>query len=175
MIDDHFLLKINQDLPKIHVAIKQRKDAAFPNPRLSKAMASSPAFIPLILWTLLVFRSFEFGRFEALTNVSCFGIEREALLKFKQGLIDQSKRLSSWSSKNCCEWKGIERSKKTGHVIKLDLRNLGCETSPYEEILCSDKSSLRGDIHASLAELKHLKYTIFPSKKFPNSSVLSRD
>ncbi|KAK3421484.1 hypothetical protein EUGRSUZ_G02127 [Eucalyptus grandis] len=119
-------------------------------------MASAPAFAPLILWTLLVFQSFEFGHSEAFTNVSCFGTEREALLKFRQGLIDHSKRLSSWTSKDCCEWKGVQCSKKTGHVFKLDLRNPCFETSP--DGYCLDKSSLAGKIHASLAELKHLKY-----------------
>ncbi|KAF7849283.1 hypothetical protein BT93_L1015 [Corymbia citriodora subsp. variegata] len=140
-------------------------------------MASSPAFASLILWTLLVFQSFEFGHSEALTNVSCFGAEREALLKFKKGLIDHSKRLSSWSSDNCCAWKGVECNKKTGHVIKLDLHNptSPCETSPYgtyscetfyEDFLRSNYSSLRGNIHASLAELKHLKYLDLSFNKF---------
>ncbi|KAK3421487.1 hypothetical protein EUGRSUZ_G02131 [Eucalyptus grandis] len=105
-------------------------------------MASAPAFAPLILWTLLVFQSFEFGHSEAFTNVSCFGTEREALLKFRQGLIDHSKRLSSWTSKDCCEWKGVECSKKTGHVFKLDLRNPCLETDIYGDIIGSDQSSL---------------------------------
>ncbi|KAK3419258.1 hypothetical protein EUGRSUZ_H04970, partial [Eucalyptus grandis] len=121
-------------------------------------MASASAFAPLILWTLLVFQSFEFGHFEAFTNVSCFGTEREALLKFRQGLIDHSKRLSSWTNKDCCEWKGVKCSKKTGHVFKLDLRNPFCETFPDGYDSCSDESRLAGKIHASLAELKHLKY-----------------
>ncbi|KAF8021099.1 hypothetical protein BT93_G1505 [Corymbia citriodora subsp. variegata] len=148
-------------------------------------MASSPAFASLILWTLLVFRSFEFDHSEALTNVSCFGTEREALLKFKKGLIDHSKGLSSWSSDNCCEWKGVECNKKTGHVIKLDLHNpiyetFPCETSPYgtyscensyEEFLRSDYSSLRGNLHASLAELKHLKYLDLSFNKFSKQKI----
>ncbi|KAL3731313.1 hypothetical protein ACJRO7_028224 [Eucalyptus globulus] len=134
-------------------------------------MASAPAFAPLILWTLLVFQSFEFGHSEAFTNVSCFGTEREALLKFRQGLIDHSKRLSSWTSKNCCGWKGVECSKKTGHVFKLDLRNPCLETDSYGDIIGSDQSSLAGKIHASLAELKHLKYLDLSLNKFSNQKI----
>ncbi|KAK3421478.1 hypothetical protein EUGRSUZ_G02120 [Eucalyptus grandis] len=134
-------------------------------------MASAPAFAPLILWTLLVFQSFEFGHSEAFTNVSCFGTEREALLKFRQGLVDQSKRLSSWTSKDCCEWKGVECSKKTGHVFKLDLRNPCFETSPDGYISCLDNSSLAGKIHASLAELKHLKYLDLSFNKFSKPKI----
>ncbi|KAL3731322.1 hypothetical protein ACJRO7_028232 [Eucalyptus globulus] len=166
-----FSMKFNQDLPKTHVTIKRRKYTAFPNPILSKAMASAPAFAPLILWTLLVFQSFEFGHSEAFANVSCFGTEREALLKFKQGLIDHSKRLSSWTSKDCCEWKGVKCSKKTGHIFKLDLRNPCFETSPNGYISCLDKSSLAGKIHASLAELKHLKYLDLSLNKFSKQKI----
>ncbi|KAK3421492.1 hypothetical protein EUGRSUZ_G02136 [Eucalyptus grandis] len=110
-------------------------------------MASAPAFAPLILWTLLMFQSFEFGHSEVFTNVSCFGTQREALLKFRQGLIDHSKCLSSWTSKDCCEWKGVECSKKTGH------------------------SSLAGKIHASLAELKHLKYLDLSLNNFSKQKI----
>ncbi|KAK2631217.1 hypothetical protein EUGRSUZ_L03225 [Eucalyptus grandis] len=134
-------------------------------------MASSPTFAPLISWTLLVFQSLEFGHSEALTNVSCFGMEREALLKFRQGLIDHSKRLSSWTSKDCREWKGIECSKKTGHIFKLDLRNSCFETSPNGYMSCLDKSSLAGKIHASLAELKHLKYLDLSLNKFSKQKI----
>ncbi|KAK3421486.1 hypothetical protein EUGRSUZ_G02130 [Eucalyptus grandis] len=132
-------------------------------------MASAPAFAPLILWTLLLFQSFEFGHSEAFANVSCFGTEREALLKFRQGLIDHSKRLSSWTSKDCCEWKGVECSKTTGHVFKLDLRNPCFETDP--DGYCLNKSSLAGQIHASLAELKHLKYLDLSLNNFSKQKI----
>ncbi|KAL3731316.1 hypothetical protein ACJRO7_028227 [Eucalyptus globulus] len=132
-------------------------------------MASAPAFAPLILWTLLVFQSFEFGHSEAFANVSCFGTEREALLKFRQGLSDHSKRLFSWTSKDCCEWKGVGCSKKTSHVFKLDLRNPCFET--YPDGSCLDKSNLAGTIHASLVELKHLKYLDLSLNKFSRQEI----
>ncbi|XP_039173783.1 receptor-like protein 15 [Eucalyptus grandis] len=121
-------------------------------------MASAPAFAPLILWTLLVFQSFEFGHSEAFANVSCFGTEREALLKFRQGLIDHSKRLLSWTNKDCCEWKGVECNEKSGHVFKLDLCNPFCETLPNGYVSCSDKSSLAdGQILKNFSSLYKLR------------------
>ncbi|KAK3419961.1 hypothetical protein EUGRSUZ_G00734, partial [Eucalyptus grandis] len=84
-----------------------------------------------------------------LTNVRCIATEREALLKFKQNLTDPSRRLGSWTGEDCCKWEGVKCSEKTGHVSKLNLRNL-----------CDDLEScnLGGKIHPALNELKFLKY-----------------
>ncbi|KAK4841920.1 hypothetical protein QYF36_012612 [Acer negundo] len=52
----------------------------------------------------------------------CIEKEREALLKFKKGLIDLSgDRLSSWVGDDCCNWVGVECSNQTGHVLSLQL------------------------------------------------------
>jgi EIX receptor 1/2 len=59
-------------------------------------------------------------------NMGCIERERQALLEFKKGLIDDNNRLSSWGSedakKNCCSWEGVQCSNQTGHVLKLDLQ-----------------------------------------------------
>ncbi|KAI7994586.1 Receptor-like protein 35 [Camellia lanceoleosa] len=44
-------------------------------------------------------------------------------MKIKGNLTDEANRLSSWVGKDCCTWKGVGCSNKTGHVVKLDLRN----------------------------------------------------
>ncbi|GMP93171.1 hypothetical protein CsSME_00043120 [Camellia sinensis var. sinensis] len=44
-------------------------------------------------------------------------------MKIKGNFTDEANRLSSWVGKNCCTWKGVGCSHKTGHVVKLDLRN----------------------------------------------------
>ncbi|CAA3023365.1 receptor 12 [Olea europaea subsp. europaea] len=58
-------------------------------------------------------------------EVRCIDRERQALLKFKHGLVDDRGILSSWGSeevkKECCKWKGISCSNRTGHVVSLDM------------------------------------------------------
>lgn len=82
-------------------------------------------------------------------NVRCIESERQALLEFKKGLVDDDGRLSSWGSqdenKNCCNWKGVHCSKQTGHVLELDLQGDSEKTQP-----------LQGNISSSLLELHHL-------------------
>ncbi|KAG6404798.1 hypothetical protein SASPL_132374 [Salvia splendens] len=75
-------------------------------------------------------------------KVSCMEREREALLSFKNGLIDDHGHLSSWQSDECCEWYGVECNNTTRHVITLRVNGV----------------KLRGKIGSSLLELHHLDY-----------------
>ncbi|XP_039173076.1 receptor-like protein EIX2 [Eucalyptus grandis] len=132
----------------------------------SATMAFHPRFVPSLLSALFVIQVMKSSHSQAFTNVSCIGAEREALMKFKQDLTDPSGRLQSWIGKGCCKWKGVECSEKTGHVLKLDLRN------PCDGLECS----LRGKIHHSLKELKNLRYldlsfNNFSTQKIPNFLV----
>ena len=55
----------------------------------------------------------------------CIERERQALLKFKEDLIDDSGLLSTWGSeeekRDCCKWRGVGCNSRTGHVTHLDL------------------------------------------------------
>ncbi|CAN6684198.1 unnamed protein product [Malus baccata var. baccata] len=95
----------------------------------------------------------------------CIDKERQALLIFKQHLLDPSGRLSSWVGHDCCQWKGVSCNNRTGHVVKMDLRN------PYEERDMYEKFRLGGKINASLLSLKHLNYLDLSNNDFYSIQV----
>ncbi|CAL2241531.1 unnamed protein product [Prunus armeniaca] len=93
------------------------------------------------------------------TNVTgrCIEKERQALLAFKRGLVDDYNLLSSWGSEaqkqDCCRWVGVSCSNQTGHVLQLDL---------------SDE--VQGKmITPKLIELHHLQHLALPSIDFNGS------
>ncbi|XP_027922886.1 receptor-like protein 52 [Vigna unguiculata] len=61
------------------------------------------------------------------SEIKCIERERQALLNFKHGLIDDNGgMLATWrddeNSRDCCKWKGIRCDHITGHVTILRLR-----------------------------------------------------
>uniref|UniRef100_A0A8I6XX92 Leucine-rich repeat-containing N-terminal plant-type domain-containing protein n=1 Tax=Hordeum vulgare subsp. vulgare TaxID=112509 RepID=A0A8I6XX92_HORVV len=78
---------------------------------------------------------------------SCVAGERSALLSFRAGLSDPCNLLSSWKGDDCCRWKGVYCSNRTGHVVKLDLQG----SDDYRQ-------ALAGNISSSLLGLQHLRY-----------------
>jgi len=75
-------------------------------------------------------------------NRSCIADERAALLSVKASLLDPNNYLSSWQGEDCCSWKGVRCSAKTGHVVKLNLRGMNSE----------------GEISYSLVNLQQVRY-----------------
>ncbi|KAM1638529.1 hypothetical protein ACFXTN_007931 [Malus domestica] len=107
---------------------------------------------------------------------SCIDEERQALLVFKQHLVDHSGRLSSWVGHDCCRWEGISCDNSTGHVVKMDLRNpydrYGEEWAyDYFDDEMAMNASLRGKINASLLSLKHLNYLDLSLNSFDSNQI----
>ncbi|KAK1698278.1 hypothetical protein QYE76_014975 [Lolium multiflorum] len=98
-------------------------------------------------------------KLSATSNWSCFPAERAALLAFKAGITsDPQNLLISWQQghHDCCWWGGVTCSSRTGHVVKLDLRN--CSPTPIEDELFDledpHNHSLRGQVSSSLLALR---------------------
>ncbi|GKV30358.1 hypothetical protein SLEP1_g39175 [Rubroshorea leprosula] len=96
-------------------------------------------------------------------EIRCIESERQALLIFKQSLVDEYGTLSSWGSeeekKECCKWEGVECGNTTGHVTVLDLYHL------------SGHLQLRGNLSPSLFDLYHLIYLDFGEIDFNLSYI----
>nr|QEZ88181.1 disease resistance family protein /LRR family protein 2 [Populus tomentosa] len=95
----------------------------------------------------------------------CIERERQALLKFKEDLIDDSGLLSTSGSeeekRDCCKWRGVGCNNRTGHVTRLDLHQ-----ENYVD------QYVTGKISNSLLELQHLSYlnlsgSYFEGNPFP--------
>ncbi|KAL3729926.1 hypothetical protein ACJRO7_026994 [Eucalyptus globulus] len=132
-------------------------------------MASCGGLVSTFLLAIFVTQIVEFSHSIASKNVSCIGVEREALLKFKHGLTDPWKRLSSWTGEECCKWEGVECNEKTGHVLKLDLHNPCIEEIDMLEP--SYKCRLGGNIVHSLTELKYLKHLDLSVNNFSTHKI----
>ncbi|KAM0066213.1 putative non-specific serine/threonine protein kinase [Helianthus debilis subsp. tardiflorus] len=98
-------------------------------------------------------------------HVLCIEGERQALLRFKNGLTDETNRLNSWvdEERDCCRWVGIVCDTSTGHVHRIHLPGPDdhCNFEDYgtpKEYEEASKQRLKGDINPSLLDLKRLKH-----------------
>ncbi|XP_022760163.1 LRR receptor-like serine/threonine-protein kinase FLS2 [Durio zibethinus] len=109
------------------------------------------------------------------SNVLCIESEGQALLKFKQDLIDQSNRLSSWvEGEDCCEWVGVFCNNLTGHVKELHLGLLSRGPDADEPVAEWDaylRSKLGGKINPSLIELKHISFLDLSNNDFGSLTI----
>ncbi|XP_059644625.1 receptor-like protein EIX2 [Cornus florida] len=111
----------------------------------------------ILLSGLSYLDTIKLGYCSGSTRVGCIEIERKALLKFKEGLTDPSRRLYTWVGEDCCQWKGVSCSNSTGHVVQLKLDN------PFPD---SFDTPLGGEINPSLLDLKYLNYLDLSNNNF---------
>ena len=131
----------------------------------------------VVLFLLFSLGIFKLGSCsENNVTVKCIKSEREALVRFKEGVIDFPGNLSTWVDEECCQWKGVECD-NAGHVTKLNLSNPAgrhrhfdyYEGIQYDDLsryrsvreLCPRRNVYRrcllGKITSSLIHLKYLK------------------
>ncbi|KAK1667023.1 hypothetical protein QYE76_055182 [Lolium multiflorum] len=91
------------------------------------------------------------------SNGSCIAAERAALLSFKAGITsDPDSVLVSWQPRhlNCCRWNGVTCSRRTGHVVKLDLRN---RSPDWSYVFYPDEHSLCGQLQSNVLVLSKIR------------------
>ncbi|KAJ9678524.1 hypothetical protein PVL29_020647 [Vitis rotundifolia] len=98
------------------------------------------------------------------TTMGCVERERQALLRFKHGLVDDYGILSSWDTRDCCQWRGVRCSNQSGHIIMLQLP---APSTGY----VYEYQSLRGEISPSLLELEHLTHLDLSCNDFQRSPI----
>ncbi|KAI3510872.1 hypothetical protein L1887_18009 [Cichorium endivia] len=101
------------------------------------------------------------------TDAKCTQSELEALLNFKEGLVDPEDRLSSWKGNKCCQWHGIGCDNSTGVVNMIDLHN----PYPLSYVVPPGRYGLSGEIRPSLVKLKYLTYFDLSHNTFVESEI----
>ncbi|XP_037454958.1 receptor-like protein EIX2 [Triticum dicoccoides] len=136
-----------------------------------------------LLICLLIFQASSTSHGQASVSGVCIGSERDALLSFKASLLDPAGHLSSWQGEDCCQWKGVRCSNRTGHLIKLNLRNIDMEMEDYMDNMgyymydynypnrSGSLSLSAGEMSSSLATLQHLSYLDLSWNDFNGTSI----
>ncbi|CAK9164076.1 unnamed protein product [Ilex paraguariensis] len=136
-----------------------------PKHLIGEAMGT-PATVLVVLFSILFMEVLEFSySIASHPNVNCIESEQKALVKFRESLTDESNRLSSWVGEDCCTWKGVVCSNKTGHVLRLDLHN------PFDDLANFSKTCLGGEINPSLLNLKHLSHLDLSMNNFSGTQI----
>lgn len=118
-----------------------------------------------MLWTLIIIlaaaaaASSVYPPQQQSYGVGCIAAERAALLSFKEGVMaDPLRLLDSWQGAgDCCRWNGVGCSNRTGHVVKLDLRNT-FYWDDQRQVRLDNPHAMRGQVSTSLLALRRLKY-----------------
>uniref|UniRef100_R7WFS5 Putative LRR receptor-like serine/threonine-protein kinase n=1 Tax=Aegilops tauschii TaxID=37682 RepID=R7WFS5_AEGTA len=118
---------------------------------------------------------------QRLPAAACTPQERDALLAFKQGITissDTAGLLASWREDDCCQWRGVRCSNRTGHVVALNLRGheLVGEVPPhlgnFSKLHYLDLSSYANVYSEDISWLRRLPFLRFLSLIFIDLSTV---
>jgi Leucine-rich repeat (LRR) protein len=96
---------------------------------------------------------------DSSSSTGCIPSERSALLSFKKGITrDKTNRLGSWHGQDCCRWRGVTCSNRTGNILMLNLAYpINSPDGSYIDP-CGDSRTLVGEISPSLLLLRQLEH-----------------
>ncbi|KAM6555424.1 hypothetical protein CsatB_002443 [Cannabis sativa] len=106
--------------------------------------------------------------------VLCVESEKQALLSFKQDLVDPYNRLTSWAANgsddddDCCNWTGIICDSITGHVKQLQLANT---YFGYDYLENKYTGGLSGKVNPSLLNLTYLTHLDLSYNNFGGTPI----
>ncbi|XP_050252037.1 receptor-like protein EIX2 isoform X1 [Quercus robur] len=140
-----------------------------------------PVSFLFLFLAFLFLPNFFFFFCTGLSELRCIDTEQQALLNFKQHLIDPSNRLSSWTvDGDCCQWVGVVCHNLTAHVHQLHLRSVrpiwddfATPTEINAKVEAWERSMFGGKLHPSLLDLKHLNYLDLSFNNFSASPIPS--
>ncbi|KAM3693419.1 hypothetical protein ACJW31_08G165400 [Castanea mollissima] len=139
-------------------------------------MEGSFRAVSFLFLAFLFLPNFFFFFCTGLSELRCIDTERQALLNFKQHLIDPSNRLSSWTAHgDCCLWEGVFCHNLTGHVHELHLRTSHPEGdfTTNEQYKAYWRSLFGGKLNPSLLDLKQLNYFDLSYNNFTSTAIPS--
>ncbi|KAK1625839.1 hypothetical protein QYE76_000154 [Lolium multiflorum] len=118
-----------------------------------RKMAEPEPLVRVLIILMTCFLLFHLSSPVAVTptppaGILCIPREWDALRDFKAGLNDFGNILPSWPGTDCCWWKGVICSNRTGHVVALRI---------HSERYSFPFATIGGEIHSSLLSLRHLK------------------
>ncbi|XP_037419424.1 receptor-like protein EIX1 [Triticum dicoccoides] len=109
---------------------------------------------------LLAPDALQVGPASGSAGTNCIPRERDARLSFKHGITsDPLGVLASWHKEDWCQWRGVKCSNRTGHVLRLHLRNLHADTYTSDEEIMgvyTRDTALVGQISSSMLSMDRL-------------------